>query len=196
MGKVILRISMSLDGFIAGPQDDLEHLFKWYFSGNTEIATHDGRHLLKLSPQSARVVEQLRQTSGAMVVGRRVFDLAGAWDGHPPITPTFIVTHTVPQQWAREGSPFTFVTDGVQSAIRQAKAVAGEKNVVVETPSMMQQCLKAGLLDEMHVDLVPVLLGSGTRLFDDLESIAPLELESIRVIEAPGVTHLAYRVIK
>jgi len=66
----------------------------------------------------------------------------------------------------------------------------------VETPSMMQQCLKAGLLDEMHVDLVPVLLGSGTRLFDDLESIAPLELESIRVIEAPGVTHLAYRVIK
>lgn len=196
MGKVILRISMSLDGFIAGPQDDLEHLFKWYFSGNTEIATHDGRHLLKLSPQSARVVEQLRQTSGAMVVGRRVFDFAGAWDGHPPIAPTFIVTHTVPQQWAREGSPFTFVTDGVQSAIRQAKAVAGEKNVVVETPSMMQQCLKAGLLDEMHVDLVPVLLGSGTRLFDDLESIAPLELESIRVIEAPGVTHLAYRVIK
>ena len=196
MGKVILRISMSLDGFIAGPQDDLEHLFKWYFSGNTEIATHDGRHLLKLSPQSARVVEQLRQTSGAMVVGRRVFDLAGAWDGHPPIAPTFIVTHTVPGQWAREGSPFTFVTDGVQSAIRQAKAVAGEKNVVVETPSMMQQCLKAGLLDEMHVDLVPVLLGSGTRLFDDLESIAPLELESIRVIEAPGVTHLAYRVIK
>ncbi len=196
MGKVILRISMSLDGFIAGPQDDLEHLFKWYFSGNTEIATHDGRHLLKLSPQSARVVEQLRQTSGAMVVGRRVFDFAGAWDGHPPIAPTFIVTHTVPGQWAREGSPFTFVTDGVQSAIRQAKAVAGEKNVVVETPSMMQQCLKAGLLDEMHVDLVPVLLGSGTRLFDDLESIAPLELESIRVIEAPGVTHLAYRVIK
>ncbi len=196
MGKVILRISMSLDGFIAGPQDDLEHLFKWYFSGNTEIATHDGRHLLKLSPQSARVVEQLRQTSGAMVVGRRVFDFAGAWDGHPPIAPTFIVTHTVPGQWAREGSPFTFVTDGVQSAIRQAKAVAGEKNVIVETPSMMQQCLKAGLLDEMHVDLVPVLLGSGTRLFDDLESIAPLELESIRVIEAPGVTHLAYRVIK
>jgi len=196
MGKVILRISMSLDGFIAGPQDDLEHLFKWYFSGNTEIATHDGRHLLKLSPQSARVVEQLRQTSGAMVVGRRVFDFAGAWDGHPPIAPTFIVTHTVPGQWAREGSPFTFVTDGVESAIRQAKAVAGEKNVIVETPSMMQQCLKAGLLDEMHVDLVPVLLGSGTRLFDDLESIAPLELESIRVIEAPGVTHLAYRVIK
>jgi len=196
MGKVILRISMSLDGFIAGPQDDLEHLFKWYFSGNTEIATHDGRHLLKLSPQSARVVEQLRQTSGAMVVGRRVFDFAGAWDGHPPIAPTFIVTHTVPGQWAREGSPFTFVTDGVQSAIRQAKAVAGEKNVIVETPSMMQQCLKAGLLDEMHVDLVPVLLGSGTRLFDDLESIAPLELESIRVIEAPGVTHLAYRIIK
>ena len=75
-----------------------------------------------------------------------------------PIAPTFIVTHTVPGQWAREGSPFTFVTDGVQSAIRQAKAVAGEKNVIVETPSMMQQCLKAGLLDEMHVDLrVPTL---------------------------------------
>ena len=195
MGKVILRISMSLDGFIAGPQDDLEHLFKWYFSGNTEIATHDGRHLLKLSPQSARVVEQLRQTSGAMVVGRRVFDLAGAWDGHPPIAPTFIVTHTVPQQWAREGSPFTFVTDGVQSAIRQAKAVAGEKNVVVETPSMMQQCLKAGLLDEIHIDLVPVLLGGGVSLFDHLGT-GPIDLERTRVIEGAGVTHLTYRVLK
>jgi dihydrofolate reductase len=187
---------MSLDGFIAGPQDEVEHLFQWYFSGNTEIAMHDGRMVLKLSPQSSWVVEQLRQTSGAMMVGRRVFDLAGAWDGHPPIVPTFIVTHTVPGQWARERSPFTFVTDGIQSAIRQAKAVAGEKNVVVETPSIMQQCLKARLLDEMHVDLVPVLLGSGMRLFDDLESIAPIALESRRVIEAPGVTHLAYRVIK
>jgi dihydrofolate reductase len=196
MGKVILKISMSLDGFIAGPQGDIEHLFKWGLSGNTEIATQDGRMVLKMSPQSARVFEESLQTSGIMVAGRRVFDQALAWDGHPPIAPCIIVTHTVPQQWAREGSPFTFVTDGVQSAIRQAKAVAGEKNVIVETPSMMQQCLKAGLLDEMHVDLVPVLLGSGTRLFDDLKSIAPLELESIRVVEAPGVTHLAYRVIK
>ncbi len=124
-----------------------------------------------------------------------MFDIAHAWAGHPPSAPCFIVTHNAPQEWVKAGSPFTFVTDGVESAIRQAKEVAGEKNIALATASITQQALKAGLLDEISIDLAPVLLGEGIRLFDHL-GIEPIELERMRVIEAPGVTHLTFRVIK
>ena len=108
---------------------------------------------------------------------------------------TFVVTHRVPQGWVCEGSPFTFVTDGVESAVEQAKAAAGDKDVAVGAASIAQQCIGAGLLDEIHVDLVPVLLGDGVRLFDHLSN-APIELESTRVMEGAGVTHLTFRVVK
>lgn len=195
MGKVMLSISMSLDGFIAGPNDDVQHLFKWYFAGDVEFPVQGGRMTLKVSQKSGELLEETMQNTGAMVAGRRMFDIAGAWGGTPPFTPCFIVTHNPPQEWMKEDSPFVFVTDGVESAIRQAKVAAGDKNVAVATPSIMQQCLKAGLLDEIHIDLVPVLLGSGVRLFEHL-GIEPVQLEAIRVIEAPGVTHLGFRVIK
>ena len=195
MGKVITNITMSLDGFIAGPQDDVQQLFKWYVSGPTEIPVQDGRMVLRVSPQSATILEEAIRTTGAMVAGRRMFDLAGAWGGHPPYAPCFIVTHHPPQEWVKEGSPFTFVTDGVAGAIAQAKAAAGDKNVAVATASITQQCLQAGLLDEIHIDLAPVLLGAGIRLFDHLGP-QPLELESTRVIAAPGVTHLGFRVVR
>lgn len=196
MGKVMLAISMSLDGFIAGPNDDVQHLFKWYFSGPTEIPVQGGRMTLKVSQESAKLLESAAQANGAMVAGRRMFDVAGAWGGQPPFSPCFIVTHHPPQEWIKEGSPFIFVTEGVESAIEQAKTSAGqEKNVAVATPSVMQQSLKAGLLDEIHIDLVPVLLGSGTRLFEYL-GIEPIELEVTQVVPAPGVTHLTYRIIK
>ncbi len=124
-----------------------------------------------------------------------MFDIAGAWGGHPPGSPCFIVTHTPARDWVKEGSPFIFVTDGVESAIRQAKKAAGDKHVAVSTASITQQCLKAGLLDEIHIDLVPVLLGQGVRLFE-YAGIGPIELESTRVVMAPGVTHLRFRVVK
>ena len=195
MGKVITGISMSLDGFVAGPQDDVQHLFKWYFAGTSEFQVQGGRMTLKISPESAELLEDSLKTTGAMVAGRRMFDVASAWGGHPPFAPCFIVTHRVPNEWVKEGSPFTFVTDGVESAIRQAKAAAGDKNVAVATPSITQQCIKAGLLDEIHIDLVPVLLGAGVSLFDHL-GLDPIELESTRVVAAPGVTHLAFRIKK
>lgn len=195
MGKVILNITMSLDGFIAMPNDDVGPLFKWYFSGPVEIPIQDGRMSLRVSPESAALLEKAINSTGAMVAGRRMFDVAGAWEGHPPFTPCFIVTHNPPQEWVKEGSPFVFVTDGVESAVRQAKAAAGDKNVAVATASITQQCLKADLLDEIHVDLAPVLLGDGIRLFDHLGA-EPIELESIKVVEAPGVTHLGYRVVR
>jgi len=109
--------------------------------------------------------------------------------------PVFVLGGSVPQEWVYEGSPFTFVTDGLESAVEQAKAVAGDKGVGVGAASIVQQCIKAGLLDEIHLDLVPVLLGGGVSLFDHL-GIGPIDLECMRVIEGTGVTHLTYRVIK
>jgi dihydrofolate reductase len=170
-------------------------LFNWYFTGNTEIPISDGNMVLKVSAQSAEILKAAFETYGAGVWGRRTFDIARAWGGHPPGSPCFIVTHSVPQEWVYAGSPFTFVTDGVESAIRQAKQAAGDKDVVVCTASILQQCLNAGLMDEIHVDVAPLLLGSGVRLFDNLGT-KPIELECIRAIQAPGVTHLGYRVVK
>ena len=203
MGKVVFNMTMSLDGFVAGPNDGPQNglgdggdrLFTWYFSGNTEIPISDGNMVLKVSSQSAKILNEAFATYGAGVWGRRTFDIARGWGGRPPGSPCFIVTHTVPQEWVKERSPFTFVTDGVESAIRQAKKAAGDKDVVVCTASILQQCLKAGLMDEIHIDVAPVLLGSGIRLFDHL-GIEPIELESIRAIAAPGVIHLGFRVVK
>jgi dihydrofolate reductase len=195
MGQVITGISMSLDGFVAGPNDDVQQLFKWYFSGDTEIPVQAGRFVLKVSKKSAEVLQEGIRTQGAMITGRKNFDSAGGWGGHPPFEPTIVVTHRVPPEWVKEGSPFIFVTYGIESAVRQAKKAAGDKNIAVATPSITQQCLKAGLLDGIHIDLVPVLLGSGTRLFEYL-GVEPIELETTRVVEAPGVTHLDFRVVK
>jgi len=107
----------------------------------------------------------------------------------------FVVTHTVPEGWPREDAPFTFVTDGPESAVRQAQAVAGDKVVAVATPTITQQLLDAGLLDEIAVNLVPVLLGEGIRFFDNLAG-SPVKLEGPTVIEGTDVTHLHYRVRK
>ena len=151
--------------------------------------------VLKVSPQSAALLQEAIGTNGAMVTGRRNFDVANAWGGKPPFTPTVVLTHHVPADWVGDGSPFIFVTDGIESAIRQARQAAGDKHVAVATPSITQQCLKAGLLDEIHIALVPVLLGAGTRLFERL-GIEPIELESTQVVAAPGVTHLTFRVVR
>lgn len=203
MGKVVFNMTASLDGFVAGPNDNPEHglgdggdaLFNWYFSGDTEILLSEGTPPLKVSAQSAKILKDAVETYGAGVWGRKTFDIAHAWGGHPPGSPAFIVTHNIPQEWVYEGSPFTFITDGVESAIRQAKEAAGDKDVVVCTASILQQCLNAGLMDEIHVDVAPLLLGRGVRLFDHL-AIDATKLERIRVVDAPGVTHLGFRVVK
>ena len=204
MGKVRTGHSTSLDGFIAGPNDGPEaplgdggeRLLSWYSGGDTEYRLPSTEMVFKLSPLSAELLRETRRTTGALVTGRRTFDLTNGWGGrHPLDVPVFVVTHTVPQEWVSEGSPFTFVTDGLESAIGQAKAVAGDKDVGVVGASLVQQCIRAGLLDEIHVDLVPVLLGDGVRLFDHLGT-EPIELESTRMIEGAGVTHLTFRVVK
>jgi dihydrofolate reductase len=145
---------------------------------------------------SAELLRKEWAGQGAMVTGRRMFDIAGAWGGRPPGGgPCFVVTHHPAPEWSRPGSPFTFVTDGVASAIRQAQQAAGGRSVSVSSASIVQQCLRLGLLDELRIDLVPVLLGGGVRLFDQI-GLAPVELERTAIVEAPGVTHLRFRVFK
>jgi len=203
MAKVTFNMTMSLDGFVAGPNDGPENglgdggdgLFNWYFMGDTEINLSEGTPTLKVSKKSAKLLKAAVRTYGAGIWGRRTFDIAHAWGGNPPGSPAFIVTHHVPQEWVKEGSPFTFVTDGVESAIQQAKKAAGDKDVVICTPSILQQALKAGLVDEIHVDLAPILIGGGVSLFGYL-GIGPVNLECIHAIQAPNVTHLGFRVLK
>lgn len=203
MGKVTFNMTMSLDGFVAGPNDNPENglgdggegLFKWYFSGDTEVKLSEGTPVLKISKKSAKLLKEGIQGYGAGVWGRKTFDIAHAWGGNPPGSPAFIVTHHIPHEWVKEGSPFIFVTDGVESAIRQAKQAAGDKDVVICTASILQQALKAGLVDEINVDVAPILIGGGVSLFDRLGT-GPIELECTRVVEAPNVTHLSYRIIK
>lgn len=196
MGKVGTGFSTSLDGFIARPDGDVGSLFDWYFARDIEYTVPSGKFTLKVSPQSAELLREAYANMGSLVVGRRHFDHAGGWGGrHPMDLPVFVVTHMVPQEWAYEGSPFTFVTDGVESAVEQAKAVAGEKDVGVGGANVAQQCIKAGLIDEIGIDLVPVLFGEGIRFFDHLGA-GQIELERTRVVEAPEVTHLRFRVVK
>jgi len=204
MGKVSTGLSMSLDGFIAGPNDGPEQplgeggmrLFAWYSGGETEYRLPGTEMVFEVSPQSADLLREAHNKMGAFVTGRRTFNMTNGWGGSPPLgVPTFVVTRTVPQEWLYEGSPYTFVTEGVESAVKQAKAVAGDKDVAVGAASIAQQCIRLGLLDEIHIDLVPVLLGAGVRLFDHLGT-GPIDLERMRVVEAPGVTHLTFRVVK
>lgn len=203
MGKVTFNMTMSLDGFVAGPNDGPENglgdggdgLFNWYFNGDTEVFMSEGVPPLKVSKQSAEILKEAISNSGAGVWGRRTFDIAHAWGGNPPGSPAFIVTHNIPQEWMKEGSPFIFVTDGVESAIHQAKKAAGDKDVVICTPSILQQALKAGLVDEIHVDVAPMLLGGGVSLFNQLGT-GPINFECIRAIQEPNVTHLGFRVVK
>ena len=204
MGKVIAGFSMSLDGFIAGPNDSPERplgeggerLFEWFFNGDTEFTMPSGTMTLKLSRESAEAAVDMFRGTGAIVSGGRMFDVAGGWGGrHPLDVPVFVVTHTDPPEWVKKESPFTFVADGVESAVRQAKQAAGDKIVGVGGANVAQQCIKLGVLDEIYIQLVPVLLSGGVRLFDDLGTSAPA-LEFTRVINAPGVTHLTFRVVK
>ncbi len=196
MGKVTTGFSMSLDGFVAGPHDEVDRVFKWFFSGDTTREVTTGDQVFKMTEEAADLIEEGSQAAGVLVTARRTFDIANAWGGkHPMNVPVVVVTHNVPQEGVKDGSPFTFVTDGVESAIAKARQIAGEKTVAIGAPSVVQQALKAGLLDEIHIDLVPVLLFDGIPLFDHL-GIDPVDLKIIDVSANPGVIHINYAVLK
>ena len=197
MSKLIAIMSVSLDGFVADPNDGVAEVFDWYMnSGNVEIHTGGSDPMtFRVSEASAEHIRSLWTELGAVLTGRRTFDVAHGWNGNHGWGPAFVLTHHVPDGWPRPGSTVHFVTDGLESAVNQAKAAAAGKNVGVHGADTIQQLLNAGLLDELSIDIAPVLLGDGVRLFDRLAG-TPATLGNPSVIAGVGVTHLRYPVIK
>jgi dihydrofolate reductase len=197
MSKLIAIMSVSLDGFVADAEDGVSHVFDWYMnSGDVEIRTEGADAMtFSVSESSAAHLRGLFSQLGAVLTGRRTFEVARGWDGRHAWGPAFVLTHTVPRGWPRPDSPVHFVTDGLESAVRQAKAAAGAKAVGVHGADTIQQLLNAGLLDELQIDLVPILLGAGVRLFDGLTE-TPVALGTPTVTPGVGVTHLRYPVRK
>jgi dihydrofolate reductase len=188
MSSTVLYMSMSLDGFIAGPNetmdnplgDDGERLHAWDFTGAGSGAN--------------RLIYDEFMTTGAVVAGRGTFEPAGGWGGdHHGGVPIFILSRHPMPAWAAEWPGVHYGND-IDAAMRDAKQAAGDRNVLVHGASTAQRALKAGLLDELEIHLVPVLLGGGRPLFANL-GVAQRELERVRVMEGEdGVTHLRYRV--
>src|SRR5918997_5492997 len=179
MSKVYTGASMSLDGYIAGPQDSgFDQLFKWYFNGEVPLPTADPQMTFKLTPQSHKWFTDYIQGIGSLVVGRKLFDFMNGWGGqHPLSVPTVVLSHSVADGWEREGEHFTFVTEGgIAAAIDKAKELANGKNVGLNGGTIASQALEAGLLDEVWVDLVPVLLGDGVPFISGLKTL-PVVLE-------------------
>ncbi len=190
MGKVCINMTMSLDGFIAGPNISPSQplgegglrLHDWMFSGKTEA--------------DAVIAEEMMQNAGAVILGRRTYTDAidGAWEGSSPFPMlAFVLCHTVP---ARRADGFSFVTDGMESALSQARSVAGEKDVwLMGGANVLQQFIKAGLVDELQISVAPVLFCAGTRLFDCI-GINRIELQNTRTIQTAQATHIRYNIIK
>ena len=197
MGKVIVDLSMSLDGCIAGPNDGPgnplgdggEPLFEWM---HTDPDAYGTKGFIN-PPAASRAVVDEWFDGGAIISGRRTYDIANGWGGrHPMGVPFFVLTHHLPDTDPGEG---TFVTEGIESALEQAQAVAGERSIGLCAADVAQQFLRAGLLDEVQVSVAPIVLGGGVPLFDASRS-GPVELEQTRAIVSDGVTHLRYRVVK
>jgi dihydrofolate reductase len=164
-------------------------------AGDTDFQFAGSPYPLKVSKASAQYLKRYDGKVGAILTGRRTFDASGAWQGNPPMgVPTVVMTHKAPKEWVKPGSPFAFVSTGIEDAVEKAKELAGDKIVAVGSAKAMQQCLAAGLLDEIAIDLAAVVMGRGIRLFADGEG--PYRLEPIEVVAGTGVTHLRYRVAK
>jgi dihydrofolate reductase len=192
MAKLVLYMSMSLDGFIAGPADDEKNplgingnrLHQWFPAGG-----EDPRSYRPANEPSRTVFDELLAT-GAVVSGRRTAELAGYWGGdHHDGVPVFVPTRHPAEP--REG--IRFVTEGIESCVAQAKNAAGDRDVLLHGAYTARECLRAGVLDELEIHLVPVLLGEGRRLFDELGT-EHVELDLVRTLQAPDVLHLRYRV--
>jgi len=199
MTKVTTGATMSLDGYIAGPEESgFDLLFQWYGNGEVEIASASPDvPTMRLSAASAELIKKEWGDTGALLVGRYLYDMTNAWGGrHPMDVPTVVLTHRRPEDRPEDDENFVFVTDGIEAAVATAKELAGDKNVGVNGGQMARQCLEAGLLDEVGIELVPVVLGAGKPLFGELGA-TPVQFDGpITIVAGTGVTHLRYRVKK
>lgn len=197
-GSVIMADAVSLDGFFAALDDQVGPLHDFYFGGGTPVDAGNRHQAFKSSATSAKYLGEQWSRIGAMVIGRRLFDMTNGWNGVPVTGDrVFVVTHSVPTDWEfQDAAPFTFVTDGVESAIAQAKAVAGpDRDVALNGGDVGGQAFAAGLVDELDVALVPVVFGSGKRFFGEHLKERVL-LDDPVVVPSERVTHLRYRVRK
>jgi dihydrofolate reductase len=204
MSNLIADISMSLDGFIAGPNDSVElglgeggeRLHEWMF----EVSGWREPHGLEggSTGTNSDIAAEMLRNKGAVIMGRRMFDLGeGAWGDNPPYhVPVFVLTHRPREIVEKEGgTTYNFVTGGIESALEKARAAAGDKDIYLAGgANIIQQYLSSGLLDEIQIHLVPILLGDGRRLFEHVDP-GQVGLQPTRVIDSPGVTHLRYRVV-
>lgn len=196
MGTVYVDMSMSLDGFIAGPNDEVDDLHAWMYGLKAFREPHGEAG--GTSDRDSEILDEAMKRSGASIVGRRMYELADGWGDNPPFhEPVFVLTHESREPLAKAGgTTFTFVTDGVESAMAQAREAAGGRDIAIRGGAKtVQQFLASGLVDEIQVHIVPILLGRGIRLFNEGEP-APVKLVATRIVESPAVTHLNYRVAR
>jgi len=200
VSKVVAQAIMSLDGYVAKQDNTIGSLFDWLQNGDTAIPTPAGDFTVHLTPPSAEHWQQWMTSLGALVCGRTLFDVAEGWQGrHTLDVPVVVVTHHVPTDWveAHPEAPFTFVTDGVEAAVARAKALAGDLDVAIAGGTIARQCLDLGLLDEVAVDLVPVVMGEGNRpFFGDLSSEEVLLGNPTVCVQGDRVTHLVFPVVR
>lgn len=199
MARLILYMAMSLDGFITGPHDDADNpagingmrLMDWLGDGG-EGGAAEGPKAFRPSDPKSRIVFDEAMATGAVVTGKRTGDFAGYWGGdHHDGVPIYVPTHQAPPENRYER--VHYVTDGIESCVAQAKAAAGDRDVMLHGAYTAQECLKAGVLDVIEIQLRPVLLGQGRLLFEGLPP-EHVELDLVRVLEAPGTLHLRYEV--
>lgn len=193
MGKVLSHMTMSLDGFIADPNDQVGELFDWYSAGDVTVHSSNPDISVNLDEAGAQSWDEGVASTGALVAGRRLFDIAGGWnDNHPVGAPVVVVTHQAPPD-AVERWPRTTFVDGVEPAIARARQIADGKDVTIASANITQQALDLGLVDEVHVSLVPVLFGRGIPYFAEL-SRGHLMLEDPDLTQGHRALHLSYRV--
>lgn len=193
MTKVFTHMTMSLDGFIADPHDQPGELFDWYRAGDVSVPNPSEDISFQVDDASAEALGELTGNTGALVSGRRLFDIANGWDdNHPTDAPVVVVTHRAPEDAAGRWPRTTFV-DGVEAAIAQSKQIAGTQDVVIASANIVQQALTLGLVDEVCVSLVPVLFGDGIPYFAKLDHGHQL-LDDPIVVQGRRALHLRYSV--
>jgi dihydrofolate reductase len=193
MAKVLTHMTMSLDGYIADPDDQPGELFDWYQAGEVSLPSGNETIAFDVDAASAEMLGDLTDKAGALVSGRRLFDIANGWnDAHPAGMPVVVVTHNPPDD-AAERWPHTTFIDGVEPAIARAREIAGDKNVTIASPNVIAQALELGLVDEICVSLVPVLFGEGIPYFSKLDR-GHVMLEDPVVIQGRRALHLTYPV--
>ena len=192
MSTIGTALSTSLDGFIAGSDGSAGGLHDWLTAGETPSRVNPAFEMAELN---ARFFDEGVSATGAVIAGRRTYDVSDAWGGRGPIPglPLFVLTHRPPPRVPQGDPLYTFVTDGIEVAIQKAQTAANGRNVHLMGASIVQQSIRAGLLDELVISLVPIVLSRGVRLLDGLDDVN-VNFEIIRVVDAPGVTHLTYRV--